>query len=176
MKGSVQLIVVLFLVCGLAAGSLAFVNAATKDRIAEFARTEKIEAMQKVMTEAEEFAELVPNMVWESRRGGQAIGHVLAASTQGYSGPIQTLFGIDAADTVTGVRVLIQTETPGLGAKIIGDKFLAQFRGKSAEQLILRKDDPAGAIDAITAATISSRALTAALKKTLEAYLKGELK
>jgi Na+-translocating ferredoxin:NAD+ oxidoreductase RnfG subunit len=53
MSGSLRLLVVLFLVCGIAAGSLAFVNAATKERIAEFARLEKIEAMQKVLPQAE---------------------------------------------------------------------------------------------------------------------------
>jgi electron transport complex protein RnfG len=173
MKGSVQLIVVLFLVCGIAAGSLAFVNAATKDRIAEFARAEKSEAMKKVLSEADEFAEVQPGKVWEARRDGKVIGHVLAASTQGYSGPIEGLLGIDTADTVTGVRVLIQTETPGLGAKIIGEKFLGQFRGVKAAELRLRKDDASGKIDAITAATISSRALTEGLRKSIDSYSKG---
>jgi electron transport complex protein RnfG len=173
MKGSVQLIVVLFLVCGIAAGSLAFVNAATKDRIAEFARAEKNEAMKRVLPEADEFAELTPGKVWEARRGGKAIGHVLAAFAQGYSGPIESVLGIDAADTLTGVKVLIQTETPGLGARISGEKFLGQFRGVKAAELRLRKDDASGKIDAVTAATISSRALTESLRKSIDSFTKG---
>jgi electron transport complex protein RnfG len=173
MKGPLRLVVVLFIVCGLAAGSLAFVNAATKDRIAEFARLEKIEAMQKVLPEAEEFVESTPGRLWEARAGGQAIGRVLAASIQGYSGPIEGLVGLDAAGVVSGVRVLVQTETPGLGAKIITPGFLGQFQGKKPEELALRRDDPAGRIDAITAATISSRALTTAVRKAIDAYQKG---
>ena len=174
MKGPLRLLVVLFLVCGIAAGSLAFVNAATKDRIAEFARLEKIEAMQKVLPEAEEFVETAPGRLWEARAGGQLVGRVLAASTQGYSGPIQGLVGLDPAGAVSGVRVLVQTETPGLGAKIAGQAFLDQYRGKKEAEVALKRDDPAGKIDAVTAATISSRALTRAVRQAIEDYQKGE--
>ena len=174
MKGPLRLVVVLFVVCGLAAGALAFVNAATKERIAEFARLEKIEAMQKVLPQAEEFVEVTEGKIWEARAGAQVVGRVLAASTQGYSGPIQGLVGLDAAGAVSGVRVLVQTETPGLGAKITTQPFLAQFQGRQAEEVALKRDDPAGKIDAITAATISSRALTRAVRQAIEEYQKGE--
>jgi electron transport complex protein RnfG len=173
MKGALRLLVVLFLVCGIAAGSLAFVNAATKERIAEFARLEKVEAMRKVLPQAEEFVEVSSNKLWEARSGGELVGRVLAAATQGYSGPIQGLVGLDAAGAVSGVRVLVQTETPGLGAKIITPAFLDQYRGKKVEEVALKKDDPAGKIDAITAATISSRALTKAVRQAVADYQKG---
>jgi electron transport complex protein RnfG len=174
MSGPLRLLVVLFLVCGIAAGSLAFVNAATKDRIAEFARLEKIEAMQKVLPEAQEFVEVKEGQIWEARAGGQPVGRVLAASTQGYSGPIQGLVGLDPNGAVSGVRVLVQTETPGLGAKITGLPFLAQYQGRRVEEVALKRDDPAGKIDAVTAATISSRALTRAVRQAMEEYQKGE--
>jgi electron transport complex protein RnfG len=173
MSGALRLLIVLFLVCGIAAGSLAFVNSATKERIAEFARLEKIEAMQKVLPEAEEFIETSPGRLWEAHRGGEVVGRVLAASTQGYSGPIQSLVGLDPAGAVSGVRVLVQTETPGLGAKITGQAFLAQFQGKQPGEVALKRDDPAGRIDAVTAATISSRALTNAVRQAMDAYQKG---
>ncbi len=176
MKGPLRLLVVLFLVCGIAAGSLAFVNAATKERIAEFARLEKIEAMQKVLPRAEEFVEVTEGRVWEARAGGQAVGRVLAAAIQGYSGPIQGLVGLEPSGAVSGVRVLVQTETPGLGAKIATSAFLAQYEGRRLEELALKRDDPAGKIDAITAATISSRALTRAVRQAVEDYQKGEAK
>ena len=173
MSGALRLVIVLFVVCGVAAGSLAFVNAATKERIAEFARLEKIEAMQKVLPEAQEFVETTPGMVWEAKQAANVVGHVLAASTQGYSGPIESLVGLDPAGAVSGVRVLVQTETPGLGAKVASPGFLAQYEGRKAEELALKKDDPAGKIDAVTAATISSRALTNAVRKAVDAYQKG---
>jgi len=173
MSGALRLVIVLFVVCAVAAGSLAFVNAATKERIAEFARLEKIEAMQKVLPEAQEFVETTPGKAWEARQGSQVIGHVVAASIQGYSGPIEGLVGLDPSGAISGVRVLVQTETPGLGAKVARPEFLAQFQGRKPAEVVLKKDDPAGKIDAVTAATISSRALTNAVRKAMEDFEKG---
>jgi electron transport complex protein RnfG len=61
-----------------------------------------------------------------------------------------------------------------LGAKIITQPFLAQFQGREPEEVALKRDDPSGKIDAITAATISSRALTRAVRQAIEEYQKGE--
>jgi electron transport complex protein RnfG len=176
MKGLTRLVLELFLVCGIAAGALSFVNAATKDRIAGFARQEREQALKQVFPAAEEFREVLPGRQWEALSGGTSLGSVFASSTQGYGGPIVSFFGLDSDRKVTGVKVVSQSETPGLGAKIAGQKFLQQFRGKAPEQLALRKDDPRGGIDAVTAATISSRAITASLRNTVAQYLKGELK
>jgi len=174
MSSSVRLVIVLFVVCAIAAGSLAFVNAATKERIAAYAQTEKTEAMKAVLPQVEEFTELQPGKVWEARQAGQGVGYVLSVSAQGYSGPIEGVVGLDPQGALTGVKVLVQTETPGLGAKIAGEKFLAQFRGLKAGELALKKDDPAGRIDAVTAATISSRALTNALRKAVDSFQGGQ--
>jgi electron transport complex protein RnfG len=173
MRSAVRLVLVLFAICILAAGTLALVNAGTKDRIAEFARLERQEALKDVFKDADSFREIVPNKEWEALREGEKVGSVLAASTQGYSGPIVSLVGLDLQDKVTGVKVLTQSETPGLGAKIAEEKFLKQFRGLAPEAVALRKDDPAGKIDAVTAATISSRAVTVSLRRSIDAYLKG---
>jgi electron transport complex protein RnfG len=176
MKGLPRLVLVLFVVCGIAAGALSFVNAATRERIAGFARLEREEALKQVFPAAAEFREILPGRQWEAASGGQALGFVFAASIQGYSGPILSFFGLDSAGELTGAKVLSHSETPGLGAKITEEKFLKQFRGRKLEQVALRRDDPRGQIDAITAATISSRAVTVSLRSTLELFLKGELK
>jgi electron transport complex protein RnfG len=173
MKGTLRLVVVLFVVCGIAAGALSFVNAATKERIAADAKRQRVEAMRKVLPDAQEFVETTPGKVWEARRGSELIGHVLAASTQGYGGPIESLVGVEPSGVVAGVQIVIQTETPGLGAKIASPGFLAQFQGRKPGELELKKDDPAGKIDAVTAATISSRALTDAVRKAVDAFEKG---
>jgi Na+-translocating ferredoxin:NAD+ oxidoreductase subunit G len=170
MKGTVKLIVTLTLVCGLAAGALAVVNAVTKDRIAEYARIAKMEALKKVFPEAEEFRETDPGKAWDALKSGAAVGTVHLVSTQGYSGPIEAVFGTRADGTVTAVQVVLQTETPGLGAKITGGKFLGQFAGKTRGEVALKKDDSAnGKIDAVSAATISSRAVTKAVRAALDA-------
>lgn len=174
MKGTIKLALILFIVCGLAAGALAFVNSATKDRIAAFALEEQVQARKAVFPEAEEFSEAEPGRLWNAVRGGQPVGSVTRASIQGYSGIIVIMVGIDTTGTLTGVRVTSQSETPGLGAKIVDAAFLGQFKGRSAPAVALRKDDPAnGQIDAIAAATISSRAVTKAIRATLDAAAGG---
>jgi electron transport complex protein RnfG len=170
MKATLKLAMILFIVCGLAAGALGFVNAATKDRIAEYARIAKLEALKKVLPEAEEFKEDGSGSSWDALQGGTSIGSVHLVTTQGYSGPIQAVFGMRPDGTLTGVRVLLQTETAGLGAKIVADGFLGQFAGLPRQAVALTKDDAAnGKIDAIAAATISSRAVTKAVRAAADA-------
>jgi H+/Na+-translocating ferredoxin:NAD+ oxidoreductase subunit G len=167
-KDILKIAVILFVVCGLAAGSLSFVNLATKDRIAAFAKEEKIAAMRKIFPDAESFTERPAAnggevTVWDAVRGGATIGSVHLLKPLGYSGTVELMFGEDAAGALTGVQVLSHTETPGLGAKITTSAWTGQFKGKTRNQVVLKKDDPAGAIDAIAAATISSRAVTRAI-------------
>lgn len=175
MKATLKLAFVLFTVCGLAAGALAFVNAATKDRIAAFALQEQVQARKAVFPQAEEFAETDAGRRWDALRGGQKAGLVLRTSIQGYSGPIGIMVGVDSSGVVTGARILSHSETPGLGAKIVADSFIGQFRGKSGKEVALRKDDTTGGrIDAIAAATISSRAVAKAIRTAVEAAAGGK--
>jgi Na+-translocating ferredoxin:NAD+ oxidoreductase subunit G len=187
MKASIKLIVTLFLVCGIAAGSLAFVNAATKERIAANAAIERKDAQNKVFPNADEFIEMESYEKWTAQKldeksgsvftwaavmNGEPTGYILQTSVQGYGGPIKLIFGVDLDGRVTGLRILTHSETPGFGAKITKEDFLSQYLGKGADQMRLKKDDPAkGAIDAISGATISSRAVTKAVATALSAAL-----
>jgi len=186
---SFKLVAILFLVCGIAAGSLAFVNAATKEPIARYAALEREEARKRVFPGADvftengsykEWAELKLDAKagsvfgWNAMKNGAAVGRVFQTSIQGYSGPIKIVFGVDPERVVTGVRILSHTETPGLGAKITTEQFLGQYAGKTLDQLLLKKDDPSrGTLDAISAATISSRAVTRAIHGALNAAAEG---
>jgi electron transport complex protein RnfG len=175
MRDFVKMISILFIVCGLAAGSLAVVNAVTKERIATYEKRRRDAALQEVSPGADEFKNVAPDRVWEAWREGQKVGEVFLSQVQGYSGAITLVFGIDSEGGVTGLQVLSHTETPGLGAKIATAHFKDQFKNKRVEQLTLKKDDPAkGQIDAITGATISSRAVTAAVRSMLESFNKEE--
>lgn len=168
MKDILKIAFILFVVCGLAAGSLSFVNLATKDRIAAFAKEEKIAAFQRIFPSADSFTERPAAdggevRDWDAVAGGAVVGSVHLLKPMGYSGAIQLVFGEDASGALTGVQVLSHTETPGLGAKITTAAWTDQFKGATRDRVVLRKDDAAGAIDAIAAATISSRAVTRAV-------------
>jgi electron transport complex protein RnfG len=102
---------------------------------------------------------------------GTLAGHVAKAAGQGYADKIELLVGLDAdGRTITGLFILDQKETPGLGNRIIEKPWRDQFLGKpSASRLVVVKGNPDGnnEIDAISGATISSRSVTGIVNKTI---------
>jgi len=102
---------------------------------------------------------------------GSMAGYVAKASGQGYADKIELLLGLDvAADTITGLFILDQKETPGLGNKILEQQWRDQFVNKPATRAMVvvkgRKTD-IHEIDAISGATISSRSVTGIVNKTI---------
>lgn len=104
-------------------------------------------------------------------KDGTLAGHVAKASGQGYADKIELLLGLDAnAKTITGLFILDQKETPGLGNRIIEKPWRDQFLDKaSATRLVVVKGNPnkTNEIDAISGATISSRSVTGIVNKTI---------
>ncbi|MCP3951980.1 MAG: FMN-binding protein [Desulfobacterales bacterium] len=105
-------------------------------------------------------------------------GWVIKASGQGYADKIDLLIGVDPeVKTLTGLFILDQKETPGLGNKITFPGWRRQFVGKSISRpLVVAKGTPGEgpAIDAITGATISSRSVTRIINRVMDA-VKGKL-
>jgi len=92
---------------------------------------------------------------------------VETSSDEGYGGKISILVGITPTCKVTGYKILSHNETPGLGDKITKEKFKQQFKDADINADWRVKKD-GGFVDEITAATISSRAATNAVKKALD--------
>jgi len=109
---------------------------------------------------------------------GEQVGWVVPTDGQGFADKIELLIGLDAkAETITGLYVLDQKETPGLGNKIAEEAFQDRFRGKAAaEPLCVTKTEPPadGEILAVTGATVSSESVTKILNDTL-AEMKAKL-
>ena len=110
---------------------------------------------------------------------GNQKGVVIKNSSRGYSGKINMIIGLNNEGRVEGIKILRHTETPGLGARITQGEFIRQFKGKLNRDLIIKKEDPSGKIDAITGATISSQAVVVGVRECLEwlnknYYMKGE--
>lgn len=95
---------------------------------------------------------------------GKVEGHVIKATGQGYGDKIELLLGLDPdGKKITGLYILDQKETPGLGAKVAEDAWRDQFIGKSTDKpLVVVKGKPVSNndIDAVSGATISSRSVT----------------
>ena len=102
--------------------------------------------------------------VYETSYQGDPKGYVIKAAGQGYADKVELLMGLDPTlSTITGLFVLEQKETPGLGNKIIEEKWRGQFTGKKTRPALAVTKAGASApneIDAITGATISSRTVT----------------
>ncbi|HPA13965.1 MAG TPA: FMN-binding protein [Desulfobacterales bacterium] len=102
--------------------------------------------------------------VYDAKSNGERIGWVVKASGQGYADKIELLIGLDPPnEKITGLFILEQKETPGLGNKIAADYWRSQFINKNVRTplVVIRGGvKPANGIDAITGATISSRTVT----------------
>jgi len=96
----------------------------------------------------------------------EVAGYAFTATGKGYGGDINMLIGIDRDYHIQELAILSNTETPGLGTKITESYFTDQFKGLGSDDINLGKDG--GKIDSITGATISSKAVTEAVKKEME--------
>lgn len=179
MNNNLKMILVLFFVCIFSAFSLSFLYTYTKPRIEK----NKILKEQKLKTQlipnAENFvSKEIKNfgIVEECYDKSQnLLGILLKSSCRGYGGDIEYIVGITAEinPKILSLKILSHKETPGLGANVEKEKFLSQFRDKNSQEIVLKKDNPLGKIDAISGATITSRAITSSLRNLLE---KEELK
>ena len=145
--------------------ALAGVDLALKDEIAANKRRDTLGRIPKLVPGAQkgQVAKVAGKLVYRAvGPDGRQVGWVVPASGQGYNDRIELLIGLNPeALTLTGLYVLDQKETPGVGNKITSPKlFLDQFAGLVLDKALkVDKDDPASTIHAISGATISSRAV-----------------
>lgn len=172
MKETIKLGKYLFIICAVAGVTLAGTNHFTSKKIA----SQKLKAENSALTDVLpvafcfEVKNNFPKTGFDDKNN--IVGYVLKVIAAGYSSEISALVGIDRDFKVTGVKILSQNETPGLGAKISEKNFLSQFIGKFSEKILLKKDAQVGEIDGITSATISSRAITDAIRKNIDEFKK----
>lgn len=105
-----------------------------------------------------------------ARQGGRFAGAAFQATGKGYEGPIAILVGLDAQGNVHSLAILAQAETDGIGTKITHPAFADQFRDKPIEKTRWKLRRYGGDVDAVTGATVSSRAVVSALKAGLDVY------
>ncbi|MBF0233502.1 MAG: FMN-binding protein [Desulfamplus sp.] len=105
------------------------------------------------------------------QKNGSLAGHVAKARGQGYADKIEVLIGLDAGgNTITGLFILDQKETPGLGNKIVEKTWRDQFINKLSDTpliVVKSKTGQPNEIDGISGATISSRSVTGIVNTTI---------
>jgi|GEM_PF-480623 len=136
----------------------------TKARILAEKDAAIISQLKAVFTETDDYES--KNDYYIAYTDKQVIGFAFIATGKGYGGEISIFVGLNTDFTIKDIKILSNTETPGLGTRITEDAFTVQFKGLSSQDISLAKDG--GKIDAITGATISSKAVTDAVRKELE--------
>lgn len=96
---------------------------------------------------------------------GKKRGYGFSARGSGYGGNIEIFVGLNEGFEIAGISILSQTETPGIGSKITESSFTDQFKGLTVSDIALKPEG--GKIDAITGATVSSRAVVNAVKEKM---------
>lgn len=97
---------------------------------------------------------------------------VIGTSERGFNGLVRIMAGFRPDGSIKNIVVLEQKETPGLGTKMKSDFFLKQFLDKNPATFNLKVKKDGGEVDALTGATISTRAFTQALQTAYDEYAK----
>ena len=181
-KYIIELTVKLFATCLIVAGLLGVVNKVTAPNIAAINKAKTEEAMKAVVADADNSTfsdpmEITAEMeaaaasagasvaeAYEVQVGGAVAGHALKIVASGSQGSIEMMVGLDVEGVVTGVSVVKNSETAGIGSKVMenepnskGVGVLDQFIGKSAADGTLNVGSN---VDAITGATVSTKGVT----------------
>ncbi len=169
-----NMVLSLVIISMVAAGALAGVYILTEKNIALQEAQKQQAAILAVLPEGctvAEPEEVEGLTIYKAFKDDQWIATAVETSEVGFDGPQVIMVGLDAEGKVLDYVVLKQTETPGLGAHIdhwfkdaVGNRSII---GKKAGALAVNKDG--GEVDAITAATISSRAFLKAINKAYAA-------
>ncbi len=174
---------VLLIVTLVSGTALAYIFRIAKPEIERREKQKTEEARRIVFPEAERFEQIEGTPILKAMKGTSLLGYIAGGGAEGYSSTVKVLVGVKRDLSVNGVTVLSQQETPGLGTRIeevksdktwlliltgqksSGDEeggeealpwFLEQYKGLSLDEISI----DAGKVDAITGATVSSRAVT----------------
>lgn len=180
---------ILFLIAAIAALLLALTNYITSPVIAKQTEETNTAARQAVLPDADSFEvvedldaiiqealgedALIVEEAYVGLKDDQIVGYAIKTTPSGYGGDIELLTGIGIDGKTTGIAILSQDETPGLGARSTETAFQDQYKGLDAsEEISVVKNQEASGnqIVAITGATITSKAVTSGVNVANEVF------
>ena len=161
----------LVLISMVMSSALGFVYIKTKGPIEQASRQKEINAIRQVVPEFDNDPSAAKTekdgvIIYRLSNLGKPVGYAVKSFTEkGFGGLVEIMAGFLPDGSIYNVTVLQHKETPGLGTKMNDPKFGGQFLGKNPDafKLLVKKDG--GSVDAITAATVSSRAYCDALQR-----------
>jgi len=190
LKENIRLGLILLLITGIAGLLLGGAFEITKAPIAKSIESNRQTAMKEILPTADKFSKSDVKIgnndkileVNSGMKGSKIAGYAIKVAPKGYGGPIEIMVGISSVGKVTGIKILSHTETPGLGANAPEPKFSDQYKNKPTNSKLevvktsITKDTQ---IEAITGATITSKAVTLGVNDAVDFYnssLKGAKK
>lgn len=168
----------LLLICAVVTALLGLTNSVTAPQIEKLAIETQEAAKKEVLPDAASFSdekqtekdgEAYPYFEGLSD-SGETVGYVFQTSAKGYGGDISVMVGIYTDGTVAGVSILSISETAGLGMNAKNESFLQQFLGKSGTIGVQKNGSSDTEIQALTGATITSKAMASAVNQALALY------
>ena len=182
-----NMILSLFMVTLIAGISLSVVHKITEGPIAKAKAERKMKALKAVLPAftndpAAEMKKVPCGKegdsveIYPATKDGQPAGAaVISFSDKGFSGRIKIMTGFFPDGKIRNIVVLEQKETPGLGNKITDEAFTGQYRDKNPDSFDLRVKKDGGEVDALTGATISSRAFSEAVQTAYDFFKDTEI-
>jgi len=171
MNDTIKLILVLTIICAISSALLAAVFSVTEKPIAVAREQRTLQAAAKVMPAGlpiPEKVELNQTAFFVAKKDGkvQAIA-TEGRSANGYGGDVVLMIGMSSDGKLISYEVIQATETPGLGTKMTSNSFKKPLFGRPLDSEWKVKKD-GGSVDAITAATISSRAVLDCIRDAIQ--------
>jgi len=168
---------ILFLIVSVSTLALSLVNFVTKDIIAQKNIQLQDNARKNVLSEADRFELLNKTIekddsigdIYTAYSGNDTVGYCISVSVNGYGGLIDMIVGINEDLSVSGVNIISMSETAGLGANAQKEEFLSQYKNKTSDIKVVKSSgSESNSINAISGATITSKAVTGGVNKAIE--------
>lgn len=166
----------------LSAYALGYVHAITKEPIQKAKDAKELQAIAEVVNEFDNnpFAEKMvitgknkknKLTMYPARKDGKLNSVAIKSYTNtGFGGKVEIITGFNVDGSIKSFKVISSNETPGLGSKVDDPKFKQQLSGFHPQKQILKVKQDGGDVDAVTAATISSRAVLKAIGSAFDAF------
>ena len=176
-------IIVLTVIAAVMAGLLGGTNLLTAEKIKKLeAEAEKTAVEKVIKAESYNKTEIKYNdanyTYFKAQNGADTVGYAFALSSNGYGGAVKCVVGVNKSGKVTAVEITdVSNETPGLGQNAGRTSFTDQFKGKSSELSVVKSGAKENEVQAVTGATITSRAVTKSVNLALKRYkqIEGEV-
>jgi electron transport complex protein RnfG len=182
MKQIIQMAVVLTLICTVCGIALSGIESATKERriyqelvnvqgpnvriVLDGAENDLITDRQTIDIDGEDI------LLFVGKKNDRAWAVAYETSAAGFGGELTIMVGYDLEkDKLTGLKIGTNSETAGVGSRVTEDQFTKQFKGLDIALKFTEGPSPDG-VDAVSGATVSSTAVSEALKKSVALYPK----